>query len=228
MSEENNPVPARRAAAIAAVLDIDHTLIPRASVERLFVRYLWDHGRLRLPDLLRAARSILVLGRGPFSLRIKTDKTYLAGRSARLMEEMARVFVADTVRPAVSQKALTVLEEHRRQGRRLLLLTGCPEFLIRPLAGDLGIDSIIGSRLEENDGRWTGRLIPPHPYGEVKRRLLEAWAKERAVRLDQSYAYADSPADQAVLEAVGHPYVVNPGRRMKRMAAVRGWPRLEW
>jgi len=214
--------------AIAAILDVDYTLVPRTSIERMFVRYLWHHGGLRYPDLLRTIRSLLIDSHGTFSVRIMTNKSYLAGRPVRALEKMAGVFVADRVRPAVSPKALTALEDHRRQGHRLVLLTGCPEFLVRPLAEDLGIDSVIGSRLEERDGRWTGRLIPPHPYGEAKRGLLETWAKRETVRLDQSHAYADSSADRAVLEAVGYPHVVNPGRSMRRLAAERGWPVLDW
>lgn len=213
---------------IAAILDVDYTLIPRTSIERMFVRYLWDHGGLRFPDLLRTIRGLLIDRHGPFLVRIRTNKSYLAGRPVRALEQLAGGFVADRIRPVVSPKALTALEDHRRQGHRLLLLTGCPEFLIRPLAEDLGIDSIIGSRLEERDGRWTGRLIPPHPYGEAKRGLLETWARRETVRLDQSHAYADSPADRAVFEAVGYPHVVNPGRSMRRLAADRGWPVLDW
>jgi HAD superfamily hydrolase (TIGR01490 family) len=217
-----------KTSVVAAILDVDHTLVPRTSVERMFVLYLWNHGRLRFQDFLRTIRSLLIDGHGPLSVRIKSNKVYLAGRPVRAMEYLAGDFVADWVRPAVSRRALAALEDHRRQGHRLLLLTGCPEFLIRPLAEDLGIDSIIGSRLEEKDGRWTGRLIPPHPYGEAKRGLLETWAKRETVCLDQSHAYADSPADTAVFEAVGYPHVVNPGRVMRRLAADRGWPVLDW
>jgi len=217
-----------KSSVIAAILDVDYTLVPRTSIERMFVRYLWDHGGLRFPDLLRTIRSLLIDSPWTFSARIKTTKTYLAGRPVRALEQLAKVFVADRVRPAVSPRARTALEDHHRQGHRLLLLTGCPEFLARPLAEDLGIDSVIGTRLEERDGRWTGRLIPPHPYGEAKRRLLETWAEGEAVRLDQSHAYADSPADRAVFEAVGYPHVVNPGRSMRRLAAERGWPVLDW
>jgi len=213
---------------VAAILDVDYTLVPRTSIERMFVRYLWDHGELRFSDLLRTIRGLLIDNPGPFSVRIKMNKSYLAGRPVRALERLAGVFVADKVRPAVSPKALTALESHRRQGHCLVLLTGCPEFLVRPLAEALGIASIIGSRLEEKDGRWTGRLIPPHPYGAAKRGLLETWAKIETVRLDQSHAYADSPADRAVLEAVGYPHVVNPGRSMRRLAADRGWPVLDW
>lgn len=213
---------------IAVILDVDYTLVPRTSIEKMFVRYLWDHGKLRFPDLLRTIRSLLIDDRGPLSVRIRTNKNYLAGRSVRALERLAGVFVAERVRPAVSPKALTALESHRRQGHRLVMLTGCPEFLVRPLAEDLGIDSVMGSRLEEREGRWTGRLILPHPYGAAKRVLLETWAGKEAVRLDQSHAYGDSPADRAVFEAVGYPHVVNPGRSMIRLAGERGWPVLDW
>lgn len=227
MSNENKPIPTRLPVT-AAVLDVDYTLIPRTSVERLFVRYLWNHGRVGFPELFRTIRGLLTETRGTFSVRLKTTKAYLAGQPAAAMARLARVFVADEVCPYVTPKALAVLENHRRQGHRLFLLTGCPEFLIRPLADELGIESLIGTRLEESNGICTGRLIPPHPYGEAKRRLLEIWAVNKGIHLAASHAYADSPADQAVLEAVGHPHVVNPNHRMRRIAAARGWPILEW
>jgi HAD superfamily hydrolase (TIGR01490 family) len=213
---------------VAAVWDVDYCMIPRISVERLFIRYLWDRGLLRFPDLARTIRAVLLDSRGPFALRLKTTKMYLAGRPVRETEQLAKIFMADRLHPAVSSEAEQLLDDHRRKGHRILFLTGCPEFLIRPLAEDLGIESVIGTRLEESGGRWTGRLIPPHPYGAEKRRLLQVWASDREVRLADSYAYADSPADLGVLETVGCPHVINPGRRMRRIASSRGWPVLDW
>jgi len=224
--ERNTPETNR--SDVGAVWDVDFSLVPRTSVERLFVRYLWTRGRLRYPDLARTIRAVLLDGRGAFALRMKTTKMYLAGRPIREMEGLAKTFAADRLHPAVSSEAKRLLDVHRRKGHRILLLTGCPEFLIRPLAEDLGVNSVIGTRLEERDGCWTGRLIPPHPYGEDKQRLLQIWASERGVRLADSFAYADSRADLAVLEAVGCPRVINPGRHLKRIASSRGWPVLVW
>jgi len=178
--------------------------------------------------LARTVRAVLLEGQGPIALRLKTTKAYLAGHSAREMEQLARIFTTERLHSAVSAGAIRIMNDHRRQGFRLLLLTGCPEFLIRPLAEDLGVESLIGTRLEEVNGRWTGRLIPPHPYGEAKRRLLQVWALDRGVQLGESHAYADSPADLEMLEAVGHPHVVNPNPRMRRIALARGWSLVEW
>ena len=41
-------------------------------------------------------------------------------------------------------------------------------------------------------------------------------------------AYSDSHTDLPFLEAVGHPVAVNPDRELRRIAADRGWPVLEF
>jgi len=40
--------------------------------------------------------------------------------------------------------------------------------------------------------------------------------------------YGDSPGDLPILEAVGHPRVVNPIRGMRRIARRHGWSILRW
>ena len=41
-------------------------------------------------------------------------------------------------------------------------------------------------------------------------------------------AYSDSHTDLPFLEAVGHPFAVNPDRKLRRLAEGRGWPVLEF
>jgi phosphoserine phosphatase len=75
---------------------------------------------------------------------------------------------------------------------------------------------------------YTGRVVPPLPYGNGKRQLLDRLAQDLALDLSACYAYGDSPGDLEVLRAVGHPTVVNPIRGMARVARQRGWPIVEW
>ena len=49
-------------------------------------------------------------------------------------------------------------------------------------------------------------------------------AASQGYDLERSYAYSDSITDLPMLEAVGHPYAVNPDRGLRREAANRGWP----
>ena len=73
------------------------------------------------------------------------------------------------------------------------------------------------------DGRYTGE-IAYYCYGAEKATAAAAIAQERGYRLADCYAYTDSITDLPLLEAVGHPVVVNPDRGLRRVAAERGWP----
>nr|BFE77188.1 hypothetical protein GCM10020092_104890 [Actinoplanes digitatis] len=53
-------------------------------------------------------------------------------------------------------------------------------------------------------------------------------AAERDYDLAECYAYSDSSSDLPLLEAVGHPSVVNPDRTLRRVALERSWPVLEF
>ena len=48
-------------------------------------------------------------------------------------------------------------------------------------------------------------------------------AAERGLDLTESWAYSDSITDLPMLEAVGHPVVVNPDRSLLRVAKSRDW-----
>jgi hypothetical protein len=49
-------------------------------------------------------------------------------------------------------------------------------------------------------------------------------AAARGYDLDDCYAYSDSITDVPMLEAVGHPYAVNPDKALRRVCAERSWP----
>jgi phosphoserine phosphatase len=61
-------------------------------------------------------------------------------------------------------------------------------------------------------------------YGQGKVVWAERFAAEHDVDLAASYFYTDSISDLPLLERVGHPVVVNPDLRLRRLARKRGWP----
>jgi phosphoserine phosphatase len=80
------------------------------------------------------------------------------------------------------------------------------------------------TRLEAQDGRLTGRVVPPVCVGTGKIVWAERFAAEHDVDLSASFFYTDSISDLPLLERVGHPVAVNPDPRLRRLAAARGWP----
>jgi hypothetical protein len=57
---------------------------------------------------------------------------------------------------------------------------------------------------------------------------MKELAAEHGYDLAASHAYSDSITDLPMLEAVGHPTVVNPDRGLRALALERGWPVLEF
>ena len=105
-----------------------------------------------------------------------------------------------------------------------MVISASPEEIVRPLCRHLGIEEIIATRSEVDDeGRYTGN-IEFYAYGENKARAMQELAEREGIDLDASYAYSDSATDLPMLEAVGHPYAVNPDRALRRTAADKGWP----
>jgi phosphoserine phosphatase len=99
--------------------------------------------------------------------------------------------------------------------------------LVDPIGEMLGADDVIASRLEVVDGRYTGE-IDYYAYGKEKARAILRMAEERGYDLAECYAYSDSVTDVPMLEAVGFPHAVNPDKDLRREAAQRGWPVLEF
>jgi HAD superfamily hydrolase (TIGR01490 family) len=151
-----------------------------------------------------------------------------AGLRADDLRAWHRQTFADNLRRRLYPAAAACLEEHRRQGHRVVLVTGGLDFVMRPLAEHVGADDVMATHLAERDGVLTGELTGPPIADERKGQLVREYAEKHGIDLARSFAYADSHADLPILDCVGHPVAVNPDRRLRRLAGERGWPVEEW
>lgn len=214
--------------SVAAFFDVDNTILPGEASEVRFFRWLWKRGVVGWPEL-GASLNWLIRQLPMLSLHpLRERKLYLAGKPAQVIEPLGEEFCRELLCPYVSPAAMRRIEEHRRAGHAIILLTGSLDFLIDPIAAALQVDRCYAGRLEQMNGVYTGRLAVPLPYGEGKRRLIERLAQDLTLDLSLCYAYGDSPGDLEVLRAVGHPTVVNPIRGMARIARRQGWPIQRW
>lgn len=117
---------------------------------------------------------------------------------------------------------------HREQGHLVVLLTGGLSEMVTPLREILLADEVMASRCRVSKGRLTGVLESGPLGGSAKASAATAWAKCTGIDLSESYAYADDMSDLPLLELVGHPFAVNPERRLEKLAHSRGWPVRRW
>src|SRR5690349_18937968 len=215
--------------AIAAVFDVDRTLLPGTTTERLFIGYLFRKRVLGLGTLLATGLYLLrQLPRMNPMEAIRQQRVYLTGQPASRLRALALRCYEDEIAPLLSQAGRAAVREHHEQGHITVLLSGSLDFLLEPLQRDLGADHLIATHMEEKNGRFTGRIAGLWPYGDTKALLINHFAQEHGVDFTASYAYADHHTDEAVLALFGNPVVINPRTKMQQIAAGRQWPTREF
>ena len=220
--------PTNRQTEIAALFDVDNTLLPGQASEVRFFRFLWRRGLLGWRELWQSAGWV-IQSAPPLSLHsLRERKLYLTGKAAADVEALAEEFCHSELFPRISAQGLARMDEHRRAGHHIVLVTGSLDFLIAPLAALLEVPTLLAAKLEQHHRRFTGHVCAPLPYGPGKRELIAQLTRESQIDLAQSFAYGDSPGDVELLEMVGHPLVVNPIRGMSRIARRNGWPVAIW
>ncbi len=211
----------------AAFFDLDRTLIRRSSALALAGRFR-AHGVISRVDLVRSAFwQALFIARGASAERVRSaaedGMKVLAGFSVVRLELLVDEAMAPVLRPLVYDEALAVVRRHRESGERVYVVSATLQEIVERIAGDLGFDGAVGSTCEIVDGVYTGRsLRAAHGTGKADA-VLELAVRE-GLDLAASTAYSDSYSDVPFLEAVGRPVAANPDRRLRRIAAERGWP----
>lgn len=150
--------------------------------------------------------------------------TVAKGRSAAAVQVAAESVVEQLV-GLVQPFAETALKTHRESGRPVVLATTTPYDLVKPFADALGFDDAVATRYAiDANGNYDGTLDGPFVWSAGKLTAIQDWADHHGVDLAESWAYSDSFYDTPMLDAVGHPVVVNPDPRMVLVAATRRWP----
>jgi HAD superfamily hydrolase (TIGR01490 family) len=133
----------------------------------------------------------------------------------------------DVIRPAIFSRAQDLIDQARRAGCRVVLVTGALDFTMRPLARHFGADDLIANKMQFVSGRATGKVIPPIIEGANKSNVIREYCEKHGISLMKSHAYSDSASDYAMLTIVGRPTAVNPDLRLRAIARSYNWPILD-
>ncbi len=217
---------------IAAFFDLDGTLCAE-HVWQAFNRYFTEHRRRRL--LLNAflathlslwpLHRLGLLSRARFfRLWVKNMPCLLVGLRPEESQEIFRWVTDQALIPSLRPDVAEVLRQHQAKGHQVILVSGAFEELLACLGERLGVQHVVGTRLELKRGRYSGRAVTPC-FGHDKVTLLtELLAKSRLdIDLSQSFAYGDSIFDVPVLELVGNPVAVYPDDELWDYASQEGW-----
>ena len=207
-------------------LDLDRTLMAGSS------GFHWARAARRSGLLSRRRRWADAWANVQFRLQGSTDEAtervkarvgeWIAGRRVVELERLAPLVLAGVL-PRLYPQMLRVAYDHQDAGRPVYICTAASQGTASMLAHVLGFDGAAGSRLEEAEGRYTGRFAGPFCYREGKPARMRELAAAHGLDLARSWAYSDSGSDLPMLRAVGHPVAVNPDRELAAAAAEERW-----
>lgn len=210
-----------------AIFDLDNTLIAGDS-DHLWGEFLVRQGQVDEAGF-KATNDAFYQDYLDGTLDIMAYQEFvlgvLKGRPLAELEALHAQYLNEVIGPLWLPRAQALVDRHRAEGHRLMIITATNDFITAPIAERLGIDQLLATVAERDaEGGYTGRVsgIPCYREGKVKR--LEAWLTEQNESLSGSYFYSDSHNDLPLLGKVAHPVAVDPDDKLARTAHQRGWP----
>jgi HAD superfamily hydrolase (TIGR01490 family) len=242
-STQGEPVPSRSAGAAAvevedalvvpanpqaaAFFDVDNTIVIGASIfhfakglaARKFFstkdlsKFVWQQVKFRAggeghENIAKARESALA---------------FVAGKSVDEIVALSEEIYDDAMADKIYSGTQALAQLHLDAGERVWLVTATPEELAQIIARRLHLTGALGTRSEQKDGAYTGRLIGDLLHGEAKAAAVRELAEREGLDLAQCAAYSDSINDIPMLSLVGRAVAVNPDSALRDEAKRRGW-----
>jgi HAD superfamily hydrolase (TIGR01490 family) len=218
-----------------AIYDMDRTVTKRPTYTPFLIhcairRAPWRLLFLPLVALAMIAYAAKVIDRG----RLKEIcHALLLGRSIHpkdlkpLVDSFADATVAGNIRPG-ARKAIA---RDKAEGRRVVLATASYRLYADAIAERLGFDDVIATgSVIGLDKRVLARIDGENCYGEAKKRMVDDWVEASGPTGKHGHVrfYSDHVSDAPVFEWADEPVAVNPHRKLREMAAARGWVVEDW
>ncbi|MEU2073320.1 HAD family hydrolase [Streptomyces sp. NPDC057020] len=212
----------------AAFFDLDKTVIAKSST-LTFSKSFYRGGLISRRAALRTAYiQFVFLAGGADHDQMERMREYLSalckGWNVAQVKELVAETLHDLIDPIIYDEAASLIEEHHAAGRDVVIVSTSGAEVVEPIGEMLGADRVVATRMVVGeDGCFTGE-VEYYAYGPTKAEAVRELAESEGYDLSRCYAYSDSATDIPMLEAVGHPYAVNPDRALRREAVAREWP----
>ena len=210
---------------VGAFFDVDGTLLAGFSA-MAFWRDRLLSGQMSLADVRENLLAFVGFQRGRigFSGMLAAWSGMLRGTPEQELVETGERLFDSELAALVYPESRALVTAHLRRGHTVAIVSAATRYQVEPLARDLGIEHVLCTRLEVDDGKFTGRYISPACWGEGKAGAVQELATRDGVDLAESYFYSDAAEDMPLFEIVGKPRPTNPDARLARIAEHRAWP----
>ena len=161
--------------------DVDHTLTRRSSGTR-FVGLAMRRRVLPYHLLLVMPWYSLTYKLGLFKMRDYVEGfPYLRGIARSTLEKIAQDSFESRLKGDLFEEAVAIVRRQRAHGRRVILATSSVDFIVAPLAAHLGVDGLLATTLQFEDGVCTGRIAGTPMFRREKKNQVLAYLAAEGV-----------------------------------------------
>ena len=215
----------------AVFFDLDKT-ISSVTTEKLFCQHLMKRRYVSLLEFFRVIYRAVKADPGTFKdpciTRTQIIRHFLKNKDAHYYRYLYNIFHKNRLKKTIYPQIYELIADHKQKRRKIYIVSGSVDFIVRRFAGDLGIDAYYSTKLEIKDNLFTGEISGQIHYAQVKAELIKKLSGTKNIDLSKSYAYGDDIVDRYMLELVGNPVVVNPDPDFKELAHARSWKIVNW
>ena len=214
-----------------AIFDLDNTLIGGDS-DHLWGEFLCDEGIITDRQSFQKKNDYFyqqyelglldIYAWAEFSFKI------LARHSMKELGELHHKFMIAKIEPIILDKAQNCIDNHKKNGDTVLVITASNTFVTSPIVKRYGIDHLLATEPEIKLGRYTGKISGTPCFQSGKIDNLIPWMAKNKETLEGSSFYSDSHNDLPLLELVDHPVTINADKILTLEAKKRGWLNLDW
>ena len=190
---------------VVAVFDFDGTLTFRDSFLLFllkttgYIQFVW--GMLYLSPVMVCYGLKLIPN---WQAKERFLRHFFRGWTREDLQRLANIYAYRCIPRLLNPKAIARLRWHQQQKHHIILLSASLEAYLSPWAEQVGIDQVIGTRLEIQGNVLTGRIDGKNCYGSEKvKRLTQVLGDLNSYCI---HAYGDSRGDLPLLNCVTYPY----------------------
>lgn len=210
---------------IGAFFDLDRTLIKSFSAKGFFQRRLLS-GKMTTRELVAQFAGVLVYatGQGNFAGLAAVGAQGVKGVKEEVFIEVGEQVYHKQLADQIYPESRALVNAHLAKGHTVAIISAATPYQVNPIARDLKIKHVMCTRMEVDNGTFTGNIVEPACWGEGKAHAAQELAKKNNLDLSKCYFYTDSAADAPLLEIVGHPRPINPDTKLSALAFKNDWP----
>ncbi len=211
---------------IAVFVDIDNTLYNGYSMKD-FVRYLLKKKSLSKWLPLKVLFWVILekIHIVSHNRLMKISLGVLGGFEVKHFNKLCEDFFNDVAVHKINHHLLPDIKDHQEDGHVVIIVSEVVHPLANLFKKYLEASASIDTVLLKKDGVYTGEVESLN-YGFSKAEHVEEFAHNFNINVKKSYAYADSISDLPLLYSVRYKTVVNPDKKLKKVAQKNNWPEL--